>query len=111
MSANKQTLISQSTQQCEACGTFGHGKAHQCWALPKHILMARWAQKNPRKADEITKAHLLKNSPENRARVSRKMVRANMVDADKEYEYMFSEDVDEFIANITFTLPDSDEQE
>ena len=39
------------------------------------------------------------------------MVRANMVDADKEYEYMFSEGVDEFIVNVTFTLPDSDEQE
>ena len=60
VSANKQTLITQSTQQCEACGTFGHGKAHQCWALPKHILMSRWAQKYTRKAEEIAKAHLLK---------------------------------------------------
>ena len=73
--------------------------------------MSRWAQKYTRKADEIAKAHLLKNSPENRARVSRKMVKANMVNADKECEYMFSEDVYDFIANVTFTLPDSDKKE
>ena len=57
--------------------------------------MNRWEKKNTQKADEIVAKHLAKNNPENRARMARRMVRANVIDAKNECEYMFSEDVED----------------
>ena len=57
--------------------------------------MNRWEKKNTQKADEIVEKHLAKNNPENRARMARRMVRANVIDAKHECKYMFSEDVEE----------------
>ena len=109
---NKNTthqLNQRSTQQCEVCGTFGHQKYYECWSLAKHILMNRWEKLNTSKADEVATKHLAKNHPDNRSRMARKMVRANVVDANNECAYMFSEDIeDELELRAWSTTPHHD---
>ena len=66
--------------------------------------MTRWAQKNPTKADDIVKKHLAKNDPENRSRIAQRMIRANVVRASHEYEYMFNPDIEDEIYIYMFLL-------
>ena len=102
-------LTKKSTQQCEVCGTFGHEKHYECWSLPKHILMSRWEKKNPNKADDVVKKHLAKNNPENRARLAQRMIRANVVRASHECEYMFSPDIEDEMDLCSFYTHDTKE--
>ena len=57
--------------------------------------MNRWEKTNARQADEVVAKHLAKKHPDNRARMARKMVRANVVEAHSECVYMFSEDIED----------------
>ena len=71
--------------------------------------MNRWEKKNTAKADEVVTKHLAKNHPDNRSRMARKMVRANVVDANNECAYMFSEDIeDELELRAWSTTPHQD---
>ena len=52
-------------------------------------------EKNEKRAEEVVAKYLAKNHPDNRARMARRMVRANMVKASQEYNYMLSDDIDD----------------
>lgn len=105
---NVHQLAKKSTQMCEVCGTFGHEKYYECWHLPKHILMSTWMSKNERKCSEVVAKWLEKNHPDNRAKMARKMVRANIVSANKECEYMFTDDIEEELDLCSWPVPRPD---
>ena len=57
--------------------------------------MTKWLKENSRKADDVVGKYLAKNNPENRAKMARRMVRANVVKASHECEYMFSNNIND----------------
>ena len=71
--------------------------------------MSRWEKKNPNKADDVVKKHLAKNNPENRARLAQRMIRANVVRASHECEYMFSPDIEDEMDLCSFYTHDTKE--
>ena len=64
--------------------------------------------KNERKCSEVVAKWLEKNHPDNRAKMARKMVRANIVSANKECEYMFTDDIEEELDLCSWLVPRPD---
>ena len=64
--------------------------------------------KNELKFDEVVTKWLEKNHPDNRAKMARKMVRANIVSANKECEYMSTDDAEEELDLSSWSVPRPD---
>ena len=67
--------------------------------------MSKWTPENPKKANEVVEKHLAKNHPNNRARVARCMVSAQVVKSSNEIEYMFSPDIEDELEIYTTAHP------